>query len=231
MVSIKKVVKLTHFEKNRKNTFLVNAKKWKKWEKWSSKWNHQKVALTNCHYFVNSDPHAKIEEVLTRRFVERESFQQKGTCIIFIVLLHGRGPYPSLIAFFATRDHLAGQVCVPPALRDLSCFREKFFLSPLPHLRSVTLEKSPSWNVRIHFAPYGRNGEAHFFFSLNFFSEQFTYKITMVLSEICRVQLRLRLFSRHWCSNNRTTWDSHSDTVSILKILMWFFFAVFRKIN
>ena len=106
MVSIKKVVKLTHFEKNRKNTFLVNAKKWKKWEKWSSKWNHQKVALTNCHYFVNSDPHAKIEEVLTRRFVERESFQQKGTCIIFIVLLHGRGPYPSLIAFFATRDHL-----------------------------------------------------------------------------------------------------------------------------
>ena len=65
------------------------------------------MALTNCHYFVNSDPHAKIEEVLTRRFVERESFQQKGTCIIFIVLLHGRGPYPSLIAFFATRDHLA----------------------------------------------------------------------------------------------------------------------------
>ena len=107
MVFKSKAVKLTHFEKSPKNTFLVNAKKWKKWEKWSSKWNHQKVALTNCHYFVNSDPHAKIEEVLTRRFVERESFQQKGTCIIFIVLLHGRGPYPSLIAFFATRDHLA----------------------------------------------------------------------------------------------------------------------------
>ena len=110
MVFKSKAVKLTHFEKSPKNTFLVNAKKWKKWEKWSSKWNHQKVALTNCHYFVNSDPHAKIEEVLTRRFVERESFQQKGTCIIFIVLLHGRGPYPSLIAFFATRDHLGGRV-------------------------------------------------------------------------------------------------------------------------
>ena len=114
MVFKSKAVKLTHFEKSPKNTFLVNAKKWKKWEKWSSKWNHQKVALTNCHYFVNSDPHAKIEEVLTRRFVERESFQQKGTCIIFIVLLHGRGPYPSLIAFFATRDHpenQGGAVC------------------------------------------------------------------------------------------------------------------------
>ena len=109
--------KFTHFEKSWKNTFLVNAKKWKKWEKWSSKWNHQKVALTNCHYFVNSDPHAKIEEVLTRRFVERESFQQKGTCIIFIVLLHGRGPYPSLIAFFATRVHLA-----PSRSRDLLLF-------------------------------------------------------------------------------------------------------------
>ena len=32
----------------------------------------------------------------------------------------GRGPYPFLIAFCATRDHLAGQVCVPPALRDSS---------------------------------------------------------------------------------------------------------------
>ena len=117
MVFKSKAVKLTHFEKSPKNTFLVNAKKWKKWEKWSSKWNHQKVALTNCHYFVNSDPHAKIEEVLTRRFVERESFQQKGTCIIFIVLLHGRGPYPSLIAFFATRDHLA-----PSRSRDLFLF-------------------------------------------------------------------------------------------------------------
>ena len=117
MVFKSKAVKLTHFEKSPKNTFLVNAKKWKKWEKWSSKWNHQKVALTNCHYFVNSDPHEKIEEVLTRRFVERESFQQKGTCIIFIVLLHGRGPYPSLIAFFATRDHLA-----PSRSRDLFLF-------------------------------------------------------------------------------------------------------------
>ena len=27
-----KDVKFTHFEKSRKNTFLVNAKKWKKWE-------------------------------------------------------------------------------------------------------------------------------------------------------------------------------------------------------
>ena len=132
MVFKSKAVKLTHFEKSPKNTFLVNAKKWKKWEKWSSKWNHQKVALTNCHYFVNSDPHEKIEEVLTRRFVERESFQQKGTCIIFIVLLHGRGPYPSLIAFFATRDHLeAEQAPHPPNLwawpthpisQDLSVF-------------------------------------------------------------------------------------------------------------
>ena len=77
--------------------------------------------------------------------------------------LPGRGPYPFLIAFCATRDHLAGQVCVPPALRDSSCFREISFVSPLPHLRSVTVEKSPTWNVRIHFAPYGRNGEADFF--------------------------------------------------------------------
>ena len=42
-------------------------------------------------------------------------------------------------------------------------------------------------------------------------------------SEICRVHLRLRLFSRHWCSKNRTRWDSHSHTVSILKILIQFF--------
>ena len=34
-----------------KNTFLVNSKKWKNWEKGSSKRNHPKVALTNCHYF------------------------------------------------------------------------------------------------------------------------------------------------------------------------------------
>ena len=34
-VFMAKDVKFTHFEKSRKNTFLVNAKKWKKWEKWS----------------------------------------------------------------------------------------------------------------------------------------------------------------------------------------------------
>ena len=128
MVFKSKAVKLTHFEKSPKNTFLVNAKKWKKWEKWSSKWNHQKVALTNCHYFVNSDPHAKIEEVLTRRFVERESFQQKGTCIIFIVLLHGRGPYPSLIAFFATRDHL--EVTLSPHPPDLNFYPPTWSVRP-----------------------------------------------------------------------------------------------------
>ena len=43
--------KTTLFEKNSKNTFLVNSKKRKKWEKGSSKRNHPKVALTNCHYF------------------------------------------------------------------------------------------------------------------------------------------------------------------------------------
>ena len=43
--------KITPFEKNSKNTFLVNSKKWKKWEKRSSKRNHPKVALTNCHFF------------------------------------------------------------------------------------------------------------------------------------------------------------------------------------
>ena len=59
MVSMIIAAKFTHFEKSRKNTFLVNWKKWKKWEKGSSKWNHPKMALTNCHYFLNSDPHAK----------------------------------------------------------------------------------------------------------------------------------------------------------------------------
>ena len=54
--------KITHFEKSAKNTFLVNSKKWKKGGKGSSKRNHPKVALTNCHHFVNSDPHAKIYE-------------------------------------------------------------------------------------------------------------------------------------------------------------------------
>ena len=34
--------------------------------------------------------------------------------------MSGRGPFPFLNAFCATRDHLAGQVCVPPALRDSS---------------------------------------------------------------------------------------------------------------
>ena len=60
--------KITPFEKNSKNTFLVNSKKWKKWEKRSSKRNHPKVALTNCHYFVNSDPHAKNNENPTGTF-------------------------------------------------------------------------------------------------------------------------------------------------------------------
>ena len=144
MVFKSKAVKLTHFEKSPKNTFLVNAKKWKKWEKWSSKWNHQKVALTNCHYFVNSDPHAKIEEVLTRRFVERESFQQKGTCIIFIVLLHGRGPYPSLIAFFATRDHL-GVLNRPHPPNRKNYW--PFHVSPLPRrLWFIKFDSFRSWN-------------------------------------------------------------------------------------
>ena len=35
MLFMTKDIKSTHFEKSRKNTFLVNAKKWKKWEKWS----------------------------------------------------------------------------------------------------------------------------------------------------------------------------------------------------
>ena len=143
MVFKSKAVKLTHFEKSPKNTFLVNAKKWKKWEKWSSKWNHQKVALTNCHYFVNSDPHAKIEEVLTRRFVERESFQQKGTCIIFIVLLHGRGPYPSLIAFFATRDHL--EEIVSPHPPDLSLYPPTWSVSA-PSRLLLKIDSFRSWN-------------------------------------------------------------------------------------
>ena len=143
MVFKSKAVKLTHFEKSPKNTFLVNAKKWKKWEKWSSKWNHQKVALTNCHYFVNSDPHEKIEEVLTRRFVERESFQQKGTCIIFIVLLHGRGPYPSLIAFFATRDHL--EVTLSPHPPDLSLYPPTWSVRSLPR-RLFKFDSFRSWN-------------------------------------------------------------------------------------
>ena len=143
MVFMVIAAKFTHFEKSRKNTFLVNAKKWKKWEKWSSKWNHQKVALTNCHYFVNSDPHAKFEEVLTRRFVERESFQQKGTCIIFIVLLHGRGPYPSLIAFFATRDHL--EEIVSPHPPDLKCYPPTCLVRQLPR-RFLKFVSFRSWN-------------------------------------------------------------------------------------
>ena len=60
--------KFTHFEKSAKNTFLVNSKKWKKWRKGSSKRNHPKVALTNCHCFVNSDPHAKNYENPTGSF-------------------------------------------------------------------------------------------------------------------------------------------------------------------
>ena len=35
MVFMTKDKKFIHFEKSRKNTFLVNAKKWKKWEKWT----------------------------------------------------------------------------------------------------------------------------------------------------------------------------------------------------
>ena len=62
MVLMFKAIQITNFEKNSKNTFLVNSKKWKKWRKVSSKRNHPKVALTNCHFSVNSDPHAKIYE-------------------------------------------------------------------------------------------------------------------------------------------------------------------------
>ena len=89
--------------------------------------------------------------------------------------LPGRGPYPFLIAFCATRDHLAGQVCVPPALRDSSILlpRNIICFTFTPSQVSYSWKKS-YLKRRIHFAPYGRNGEAHFFFSLNFFSEQFT---------------------------------------------------------
>ena len=66
--------KITPFEKNSKNTFLVNSKKWKKWETVSSKWNHPKVALTKCPYFVNSDPHAKNDKNLSGFFREQISF-------------------------------------------------------------------------------------------------------------------------------------------------------------
>ena len=78
--------KFTHFEKSRKNTFLVNSKKWKKWVKVSSKWNHAKVALGNCHYFVNSDPHAKIYENPTGSFWEQISFS--GILVVLISLLY-----------------------------------------------------------------------------------------------------------------------------------------------
>ena len=66
--------KITPFEKNSKNTFLVNSKKWKKWETVSSKWNHPKVALTKCHYFVNSDPHAKNDKNFSGFFREQINF-------------------------------------------------------------------------------------------------------------------------------------------------------------
>ena len=78
--------KITPFEKNSKNTFLVNSKKWKKWGKGSSKWNHPKVALKNCHYFVNLDPHAKICENPTGSFCEQISFS--GISVVLISLLY-----------------------------------------------------------------------------------------------------------------------------------------------
>ena len=140
MVSMIKAAKVTQFEKSRKNTFLVNSKKWKKWGKGSSKWNHRKVALTNCHYFLNSDPHAKN---FGERFGERESFQQKGICIFFIVILHGRGPYPSLIAFFATRDHL--EEIVSPHPPDLSLYPPTCLVRQLPR-RFLKFGSYRSWN-------------------------------------------------------------------------------------
>ena len=86
MFYIINAAKFTHFEKSAKNTFLVNSKKWKKWVKGSSKQNHPKVALSNCHYFVNSDPHAKIYENPTGRFWEQISFS--GILVVLISLLY-----------------------------------------------------------------------------------------------------------------------------------------------
>ena len=86
MFYIINAAKFTHFEKSAKNTFLVNSKKWKKWVKGSSKWNHPKVALRNCHYFVNSDPHAKIYENRTEIFWEQISFS--GILVVLISLLY-----------------------------------------------------------------------------------------------------------------------------------------------
>ena len=86
MFYIINAAKFTHFEKSAKNAFLVNWKKWKKGEKGSSKWNHPKVALTNCHYFVNSDPHAKIYENPTWSFSEQISFS--GFLVVLISLLY-----------------------------------------------------------------------------------------------------------------------------------------------
>ena len=68
-----------------KKHLLVNSKKWKKWRKVSSERNHPKVALTNCHFFVNSDPHAKIYENPTWSFWEHISFS--GILVVLFLLL------------------------------------------------------------------------------------------------------------------------------------------------
>ena len=58
--------------------------------------------------------------------------------------LSGRGPYPFLNAFCATRDHLASQVCVPPALRDSSILlpRNIICFTFTPSLVSYSWKKS-----------------------------------------------------------------------------------------
>ena len=100
-------------------------------------------------------------------------FSAKRYMYIFYSTSAREGPLPLPNCFFCYTRPSVRSASHPPSVTNLASEKRKFFVSPLPHLRSVNLAKNPTWNVRIHITPYGRNGEAHFFFSLNF-SEQFT---------------------------------------------------------
>ena len=73
MVFMTKDKKFIHFEKSRKNTFLVNAKKWKKWEKWTKKKTKEKWHKQNAIISSMLGRMRKIVKI-KRVFTEDETF-------------------------------------------------------------------------------------------------------------------------------------------------------------
>ena len=144
--------------------------------------------------------------------------------------LSGRGPYPFLNAFCATRDHLdlSGLRPTRPPWLILRP-RKVFCFTFTPSQVSYSWKKS--YLKRSHsLCPLRAQWWSRFFLltELLLRTVHIKHYYGFIWNLPCPAATPT-FFTRFSTTNNRTTWGSHSDTVWILKILIWFFLPFFAK--